>query len=213
MSTIIRPHDFRFPFSDPQHDVWTGSAFATVVSVLKETTVHIVTDTETGHTVMDARLGPVAARGTGSLHNTGHVLIQAPSLPKKGLWHPLDTCGIVLPVEAHDAKWDAMVLFLEQRSEAIRCVREHEEHGSHASGRMWGRWTAVPLSAPGTFVVRYEPNTRDKTLSKMWGEPFSGHVALDSDGRGQVTDVYRTRRAAPGRTSAERSARRALAEG
>src|SRR5947209_3226747 len=173
-SCTIYPRTFSDSTADAFRDRWTQAKMHHVIQAVGDTHVVLELDKGTGHTVIGVKLLGVRPNPYGGLGQVlidychedgsdGRVLIR------------LEDVGVVLPLEATNAKWDAIKSHRELVHAGV--VKAQAEHGD-VEGRSWGKWDAVPLDHR-TVMVTYTPHTGNPAFADKWGERGYWHVTVE----------------------------------
>jgi hypothetical protein len=147
---LINARDFSSDVAAFDRDVWSAPVMEAVITALDGRAVAITTDPREGRTILGATLHYTVS---GSLLVTSEDM----DMPTEGVYFPLESIGMVLPIEGEgtdDTKSAALEIFRARRAAALAAAAEFI---SNRYGRNHGRLRAVPMRAENGFGVTYYP--------------------------------------------------------
>lgn len=187
---LIQPRDFIRTTTDVNYAAnrWHAGHLRLVVEALKGTRVAIVTDNQTGHMPVGVKLVRVDPRGHGEYprlvveypHGENCTVatgVQAacgagcPGYHRTA--HLVFNIGVIVPMDASNAKWDATKAFYERSGRVVEAARAEWE----PEGCTYGKFTATPLAQRDLWHVTYEPQ-REGAGTRRWGS-FPSTVSTD----------------------------------
>lgn len=163
LTTAISARDFT-PAKDHRRVQWNSGAMRHVIAALAGAPVMIITDSQTGSTMLGAILRGVRH---GVYGNSDELLVEYRG---RVTAYKLFTVGeMIVPLVdemgRQGAKWVAIDSYRTERSAAIQLAQR--EHGE-TEGRGWGNWEA------GLFIdtvqVTYKPSTGNPHFADKAGE-------------------------------------------
>lgn len=163
LTTAISARDFT-PVTDHRHVEWNTGALRHVVAALAGKPVMIVTDAQTGSTM----LGAVLVRVQHSVRSNYDELVvryQGNDTAFKVFNIGEMIVPLVDETGGKGAKWNALASYRIEKANAI--ARAATDHGA-SEGREWGKWDAKLFTS--TAQVTYRPSTENPHYADRMGE-------------------------------------------
>jgi hypothetical protein len=137
-TTIIKASDFSNDTTDVNRHTWTPGTMRMVSEALAGQPVAITVDRQTGHTMLNVRLGKVLGLYSGGQGVQVTYTLDGGGEKTTNFWLP----GIgdtIIPMGPSHSKWDVSRQHLEEKGAAIAIAMATDK----AAGCQWGRWDAT----------------------------------------------------------------------
>lgn len=162
-TTVIKASDFSNKTTDVNRHTWTPGTMRMASEALAGVRVAIVCDRQTGHTILNARLGSIVALFSGGNGVQVTYLINEAGEEHTTNFRLHDIGDTIIPMSATDAKWRMIRSHSDERGAAIDLARATDK----AAGCEWGVWDATVHR--DEWHVSYTPHTGNPAFADKWG--------------------------------------------
>jgi hypothetical protein len=172
-TTVIKASDFSNNTTDVNRNTWTPGTMRMASEALAGAPVAIVCDRQTGHTVLNARLGSVVALYHGGMGVQVTYAINEEGKEQTTNFRLHDIGDTIVPLVETDAKWRAIRRFSDERGAAITLAMATDK----ARGCDWGVWDATVHERQ--WHVSYTPHMGNPAFADKRGTYQWWSVDLD----------------------------------